>query len=308
MKTIRYILPVLFFSALFLLSCREEIPFEDEWGDPKLVVNTLLEAHQDPVVYLSRSRRVTDNSNENIFLTNGVLQLYEDDEFVAYFTHEGNGVYTLPHEVQEGKTYRIEAQALNFNSVNGSTKVPFPVELSEIDSIGTIASEWGDQSIQFKLKLNDPAGENFYRVIAWYWGEQEQWDEESQQWITGPAKIPVYLGTDLNNSDIFLNGGGVLFPDYLFEDASQVQIPVTADRYSFYGADEYSLVFELQNIDPAFYYYTRAVQLQQDAEDMAIFAEPVSMFNNVENGLGIVGSYSSSRDSIALKLEDVVMW
>ena len=58
---------------------------------------------------------------------------------------------------------------------------------------------------------------------------------------------------------------------------------------------EYKWVeIELQHVSEDFYKYLKSIELAQcSAND--IYAEPVNIFSNVENGYGILGSLSGSK-------------
>jgi hypothetical protein len=61
--------------------------------------------------------------------------------------------------------------------------------------------------------------------------------------------------------------------------------------------DFYILKFELQTLTKDTYYYIKSLGASEWSND-GLFSEPVQVYNNIDNGLGIFGGCSSSTDSL----------
>ena len=66
------------------------------------------------------------------------------------------------------------------------------------------------------------------------------------------------------------------------------------------------IVVELQSLSQDYYLYLRTRNLSEQAADFGnIFGEPIQIFNNIRNGIGILGSYTSSTYRLELYEKDL---
>ena len=64
---------------------------------------------------------------------------------------------------------------------------------------------------------------------------------------------------------------------------------------------EVQFILELTSVSESYYTYIRSLRAHYDNQDQFIFAgEPVQVFTNIENGLGVLGSMSV--DTMLLEL------
>lgn len=285
------------------VSCREEIEFDSEWSDPKLVLNAILEDDSSIVAYLARSKKVTEIESNNLNITNGNIEVYQDGNYLTSLTSEGNGRYFSNVQIVSDSEYELRASTPVFDEVRGSTKLAGSVDILEIDSIGTVTADWGWELVVIGITFNDPAQvENYYQIGATYMSSY-QIETGFGQYDTVYEETVVYLQYDPNNTEQYIYNGRVNFTDDLF-DGKEYQMLVYIDKGSLYGMVDGTIKFTLGNQDEHLFKYTKAIVLQSEAEDLALFAEPVSMYNNIEGGgVGIVGSINNSVDSISLTLE-----
>ena len=90
-------------------------------------------------------------------------------------------------------------------------------------------------------------------------------------------------------------GDEALFDDEMFNGTEKEILIDFFDYKSF----EYTL--ELTSVSESYYTYIRSLRAHYDNQDQFIFAgEPVQVFTNIENGLGVLGSMSV--DTMLLEL------
>ena len=96
------------------------------------------------------------------------------------------------------------------------------------------------------------------------------------------------------------SGDDALFSDILFNgETKQIEFTIFLGKIDE-GEDVLSsLKVELRNVSESYYYYYRSVDLHQMNEGNP-FAEPVQVYSNVENGLGIFTAYNESSQVLNL--------
>jgi hypothetical protein len=93
-----------------------------------------------------------------------------------------------------------------------------------------------------------------------------------------------------------------VFSDDLF-DGKQYSLKFSINEYKdYYGEGQKDIKKEvyinLQTISKGYYLYLRTRDASDNSNDF--FSEPIQIFNNVEGGIGILGSYTSSVKKIDL--------
>ena len=91
-------------------------------------------------------------------------------------------------------------------------------------------------------------------------------------------------------------GDEALFDDEMFNGTEK---EISIDFFVYNKPLEYTL--ELTSVSESYYTYIRSLRAHYDNQDQFIFAgEPVQVFTNIENGLGVLGSMS--LDTMLLEL------
>jgi len=197
-----------------------------------------------------------------------------------------------------GKTYELKASSSGFNQIAGKTAVPELVRLNSIDSITTYDHSETTYYV-YEISLDDPAGiKNYYslsvlseqsEVIAWdttlkatnYIGELYIYPENQDQNFTNDPLIDFNTYSTIYFSDSFFDGDHFSFRFSISKPYSEKDIK--------------KIYFKLNSLDKNIFYYLKSVNAYHNT---SIFDEPVSIFNNIENGFGIVGSQNIYTDSL----------
>lgn len=294
---------ILIITMSLAVSCQEEIAFEDEWGDPKLVLNAIIEEGEPIVAHLSRSKQVTDLSGLSLNIINGSISLYAEGIKISDLTHTENGLYVSGIPAVTGVTYELLAIAPNYELIKGQSTVAIPTQINGIDSVGVQTDQWQGEQIVLNVKFSDVAGvDNYYRLSAYYMDSIEMYNPQSETYELVYDRRSVNLYASEVGGDIYQFNNALNVSDALF-DGKEYQLKVNMDSWSLPANKPVQVYFELGSQDKHLFYYTKAVMLQEQSQDMSIFAEPVAMYNNIEGGVGIVGSISHSSKSLQLHLE-----
>jgi hypothetical protein len=300
-------------TALLLAGCTKFLEFDGEGARPRLVMNALLQADSTFEVHLSNSVGYVDNISIEDQINGEVRVRNAQGELIETLLHAGEGRYIGAQTAQSGMRYTIEADHPGFSSITASDRVPEPVAILAVDTFSAVTndpfgSEWNNLNIA--LTFNDPAAENYYSIEVF---QNETffvdyiYDPELNSyvldtvWLDSPAYFQVGLAT---TDPILINetptgiaeneafGNQFLFSDALFNGGTRT---LTFRIESFTPNSRY--VVRLSSLSHDYFRYLRTVDRYLSA-DGDPFAEPVLVFSNVKDGLGILGGISKSEHPI----------
>jgi len=294
---------------------------------PKLNVNAVISPDTTITfgVYLSRS---TVDTNDVERLRGAIIDLYEDgqkietiteaviqDSFLVYYDigeerweYYESVSYTSTTEPIVGKNYRIEVNKSGYETAIAETHIPMQtpavnpetdgLRLEEVDSGGGFT----EKSIEGNLyvDIDDVAGEkNFYEFALYvtYIDSLFEYDEINQelifdQLISARQKISVEVSnsTTTSASDNF----GFDAPVSQFSD---VRFDGQRTRFSFRNIEAYiptndfELELEVRFVSEEYYNYFTSYD-KYNYNQGNFLAEPVIVFNNIENGYGVFAGYN----------------
>ena len=89
-------------------------------------------------------------------------------------------------------------------------------------------------------------------------------------------------------------GESVLLSDQFFDGETYKFKGRFAAYYGGGVTDSIPYNFVIRSVTPEYYYWSKSYYLKSQTDDNP-FAEPVSVYNNLENGLGIFGLFSERK-------------
>lgn len=215
----------------------------------------------------------------------------------AYFLPV-DGVYYNELQPEFGKTYSITAEIPNFETITAETTFPSPVIIQNVDTstyfgkidpldIGSEADNYLKFVVEFE---NNPNEQNFYGIKI-----------RNTQGTNPYFVLPLYqnIGRDLD-----YYRGFQIFNDDLLEEGT-VQLEILIDYYKLYDYyyGEYpedpientdlNVVLATFNKDMYQYIESAKKQTQSDGFLEELFFEPVNVYSNINNGLGIFAAMST---------------
>ena len=325
-RIIRY-LPALAILTLLTVACTEEIKFTGEKIDPKIVIYSLLQPENVITVSVAKSHAVFEERYVPKQITDAVVKLYRDGEFIETLTYvapepQSDYYQAMPYseyvsqEVKPvyGSTYRIEVEMAGMKKASGETRLPDIIPVIGLDTTEDMQAE-GYLLMEAKVRFSDPGGENnFYRIAArssegvYYGDKSVPWSPEIPVTIyesdisyasdNDPVITPRKEEQDL--FDMQVQNTYHIFSDDLIagkEYALTLEINLRRPDTDYY---EFSLFnFELQSITEDLYMYLRTSSAHMQTND-AFITEPVLVYTNIENGLGVVGAMSSSTVTLRI--------
>ena len=278
-------------------SCETVVFFDIPLGQPKIVLNSVINPDSLIQARLTENKHTLDDNFSFTIIGNADVKLYENNLLIDVLSYQSgqyllnNGFYPVP-----GNIYKIEAVATGYPNVFSEITMPEIAPLPSIIEMKEIPGEF-ENKLEFTLSIPDNPETNYYGL------KLEVYQYEFDPFLPVPAKIdstlfPVYIETsdplftqESYSYEIFL-----LFDDQSF--SSQTGSGIVYTEFPISGNPtgipfKQSLRISLQNLNPDYFFYLKSLFMQQRV-DGDPFAEPVIVYNNIENGLGIFGAYTQA--------------
>jgi len=216
-----------------------------------------------------------------------------------------------------GKTYQLVITHPDYETVTCETNIPKPVEIISIDTSSSV--DEGNyynpyyRNLKVALKFKDPANEiNYYRLVAC--AKQGRYSVEYNR-TNNVDTVIVVSNSYFSLNDPIINPNEEDANDFLFDspgnrynvftdeliDGKEYTVnfdittvnPSPTDTTSLEGKGQfYNLTFILQTLTRESYLFLKS-SYEHQYYDGDPFAEPVQVFTNVENGIGIFAGCSS---------------
>ncbi len=253
----------------------------------KLVLNGTL-SNEGPVsVEISRGVAISSSSVPQ-YITDATVYLYDGANKLEQLVYNSiDGVYQGTVLPVKGKDYRIVASANRLTTVEATASVPPSlVNLSsvfkdsvELDSmgvpVGRITVKWQDQ----------PNEENFYRINLFYYiSSVDEWRP-----LEVDSEDPVFQEFGYRASD-----GSYSFSDRSFNGKLK-EIKLKTPFAIVSGSPKFIVMME--NLSADYFRYYRSLDLYNQTQGNPL-VEPVYIYSNVKNGLGIFAGSNIQRDTI----------
>jgi hypothetical protein len=216
-------------------------------------------------------------------ITNAEVNLYENGTFkekLIPYQFASRTFYrgtTLP---QTGSTYRVTAAVPGYTEVAGSDQIPDTVAVGEMRLTVAQINSW-DTKATISVQLHDdPAVQNYYRVRLFTVNE---WVDANGN--GGRQKIQQYFEAEEAELDIF---NDKIRPEFYTTDALfNGRSPRFLFRVNTDGRFK-KMVVEITSLTYNSYNYLNSASMAAEKNEDG-FSEKVIVFNNIENGLGIIG-------------------
>ncbi len=315
MKKIYVFLLIIFASIFFFNSCYKDIEINIEESERRIVMNAMF--FNDSTVKVSLTKTVGLNYSYNKILPrveNATVKLYENDVFVENLTYTENGIYVTNILVEKNKRYKIIAE-VDDKIVTGEAIIPEDNSFEKIKLIQT--NEYQENIVEFTIPdVKDI--ENFYVIDAYFYDTLYYWNEDYTQ-IDSLGLYKNYANIHFDDQFsvsemdyIFFNpyiNSGIIFNDHFFDGQKYVQnINVSAFKWSESPnplQDSFYVYFRLFSVNEDFYNYIISYGEYQYSIDNP-FVEPVNVYSNIEGGIGILGGFSFTVDSVKVPFSTYV--
>lgn len=223
---------------------------------------------------------------------NPTISLLEDGKPLSFTFDPIQSLYFSNTKPKPGSTYFISVQSAN-GTATATAKMPTPFtgSTSKVIPNGGI-DQTGVPSDLVSITWNDNGAENNYYKINFFY-----YSELAQQFL--PFEFTTNEQVLRSNETIKTNDGGYIFKDDLFNGKTQTLSAVPSFGLTSPTAP-YKYLIQLRNMSEQYYKYLTTLQRYRDAQDFnsGLFTEPVVVFTNVANGLGIWAGTTMASDTL----------
>lgn len=292
------------FLIFLSLGCDQIVDYQLPVGDPVPVVNGFINPDSVFKINLTESRHVLDNSRTfNLFDADEVL-IYNNGNIIGEALPDSQGNYVLENYYpQHGHSYKIEIYKSDYPTISASDILPASTPEFSILSYKLVREEYLPGH-SFEIEIINPEGEAFFELIAFTYFYNFDWQPNGPPILVDSIYSPLFLYTKnpiANNSDEF-GRESLLFTNSLINSAT-IKLDININNIPFRFDEEDSLAttvdLVVRRTSENYYRYKRSLRLHQEVSGDPL-AEPVQVHNNIENGLGVFGSYVQSLQSYTI--------
>ncbi|MDR2840750.1 MAG: DUF4249 domain-containing protein [Paludibacter sp.] len=327
---------LLLLPVLALFQCENPIDFDFDLVESKLVLHALLTPSENVSVQLSASRFFLDESNTFRKINNATILLFRDDVIIDTLhrsVEDEAGYYFSDYIPHAGDHLKLQAAAQGFESVESEITVVAPPNLISAEALDikcraqTVKRIISNQpyktyidTVIYYLTANititiadTPEVDEYYNIILYLKTNYRDGTSELTRFPFESNNM-VFSSNEVN-VDMF--GGGEMeknyniFSDELFAGKNySITVNLPEDFYSNFWVEKITesqyLVIELHSVSRDYYFYRLTASKSYNGMEMGgMFGEPVQIYSNVKNGIGVVGSYNVARKEIKLNKSDI---
>lgn len=307
-KTMKQFCIFLFFSFLFQ-ACKVQDTLELELKEPKLILNAILIANENPSVYVGKAFAPTGKIPIDHFISDASVVLYENDKPIGTLLHQKNGVYTLVnYPLKVGKFYQFKVKVLGYTNVqNVPVLIPSNIETNSVSFDNTTdypTLSTNGRGRLLSVILQDSLKGEFYGLA---------FKSSKNSFSVNGNRYPIEVGTtSLNklntdcykwlaisdNVDYSLTRES--FTSVILYNAScfgkQKKMGIVIDTYgtvqtrdkdgNLYNSQIDRLEALIFTFSEEYFIYSKNIKVLQGIDNA--FFEPQRVYSNVVNGYGVV--------------------
>lgn len=310
--------------SLLLCSCEKEIEFKGKYDGKKIVLYSTVNTMDTLSVRVLRSFFIlrTDTGQDSPFngLHGAQVTAFVNGSEIPLL-EDGAGFFRSRYVPKPGDEVTVKASCEGYRPVSATTVVPeraeFSIEKVEMEErIREDNDYWATKmrtwDLKVRIRINDKAGvRDFYRLKAY------MKDGEFQNDVFAMTRDVIFMnqGDELETIEGMINGDDYVYlpeliDDSMFEGKSYAfDIWFEVNRfnpilYADYGVEteepgepvpdlELSdMWFEVDALSSDLYKYAKSVEDYEIADGglNSFFGEKVSIYSNVDGGIGCVGA------------------
>lgn len=271
---------------LVLSGCEVVVDVNIPFDHSSLVVNSLFNPDSVFNAFVSRDQYILDTLIVTPVIDDALVIVYENNVAIDTLNFAGY-YYRSDRKPLPGVEYEFRVSAPNFEPVSARSTAPAGPSIDDV-FIGEEIYDEGRTTMDIRVRFKDDgAVENFYEITV----------ETVKEYLSGDGSLVHYTDYSLLESDEAYNAAddqldrySLVWKDILFNGKDADLSFHTIDARV---SDAQSLIVRLKTISKDIYQYRSTVEVQ-DFTSGNPFAQPVSVYNNIQNGFGIVGGFSQT--------------
>lgn len=302
------ILTILCLAFLFSISCEnlliKDLPLDETGFEKQLAVQSFIVAGTDSIITLVSENASVLESTFDIVYLDADVSLRKSDTEIAVLEQGDDGRYYhfFDSVIEAGGEYELVIENTKYGDSRTKTAIPEVIEIKDFDfkyNVGTDPLDMTQVS-EVSFTIVDPPGENFYSMSmeSKVGGLDTFIDPFSMDTFTFESQVYLYpVSTQLDPAvSVSIYGEDIFINDDFF-DGQEYRVSV---RYSVFNNGGENSEEEIKKLllmnftthsEDSFNYQT-SLDRYNSSQDFGLFSEPVSVYTNIDNGLGIFAGSS----------------
>lgn len=307
---------IAFFIIFIIISaCEKVLDIELPDSEKKIVVNSITKVNEPFKINISKSIHIFEDEDFDPYLINNVdIKLYENDNQIALLKNEKEKYFYTLEKCKSNANYRIEASYGNLKSVEAEMTIPQKIEIISIDTQSVKVVDFGyiQNLLRCEIKFSDNLDiENYYMFSIFYKYKEYIYDDlgekiDSIEYLYDISESNEEFLAE-TSTQIYLNGLAYFyFTDEIFNGQEYI-FSVNIDPYYINFFDENGnqiedtyIYLELVHLPEDLFLFYKSYNAYLDSHNNPL-AEPVNIYSNINNGIGIFSGKNIYRDSIKIK-------
>ncbi len=298
LKVINYISFLILFGFVFMMqSCVRDMDVEIDTFESKLVLNALVSTEEPWTLEVSKSGNILSDKDNIEKINDAIVHVLDINTNKTILLHNNNnGIYQ--HETITpipGHEYKVKVSCKNYNSISAITTVPKSIQVIKNDSSVVVVDGIEMLSIDF-----DIVGERFehnYYICELFKIEN---NSESNEITEDPIGVSFWDKVEnQDNSRHFQSGLRVFIADNIDDNGGNSTTTVLlSPNNNGNGGDggndnneELQYELNVKSVSKSYYDYFKALEDLNNQQTNT--NNPKSLYSNVKNGYGVLGSYNT---------------
>lgn len=266
--------------SFFIFSCSTEVEIEWQDDSQKYVIGCLFTPNESMKLYAFTTTPILDDTT---FFADGLdVEIYKNETLVWSGSGTGKGEYPIPVYAEAGAKLKLILKDKNGLTISVEDSIPNYVFIDNATYLfpayeDIYGSKFGKVSLSFQ---DEPEVKNYYEIVIL----------GKDSGINQAFNLTSFVIT-LDNENDPNSPGTILFTDELF-NRQQLDLNIFVSSYD-------TPIIVLKNVSRNYYEYRKSIIAHfynQNVERTDVYSmfkgDPVELYSNVTNGLGIFAGYT----------------
>lgn len=305
MKIYKYISAILI-TSLFV-ACTKELPFPDVEDSPLMVINSLFSPQEGITVHVSESCHIVNQDCALNYLSNAEVKLLDENGvLLSVLEHSEDGIYNAREvTIEHGKNYQLEVndKSSTLKNITCNTSVPMPVKAKLIGLEEAIVGGRTTWALDVEIE-DDPDVENYYMLEGTFdivGGSHSEYVSD----INGYIEPHFQHFTDDPNAENSLLFTSIDFTEFGLRAVYLSDRNFNGQKYTTrVGLFDEDLVrhrevignIAVKSVSKDMFEYAVSLDEYRLLEANP-FADPIQLYTNIEDGVGIFGGFTTTAFS-----------
>ncbi len=278
---------------ILFLNCEKVVEVDIPAHDPVLVGSAFFTPDSFWAVRITRSTDILSPNNMALQIENATVELWQEEQYLTDLAHQGNGRYrseTL--RPVAGKNYTLRAAAPNFAAIEASDYLSPPVAITSVLNLPARSGD-PDEYVRLRLAFDDPPDVDNYYLLSIQMVDVFGYRFFNHFETSNPV---IMANSDEDNGPVNIDDffdNEAVFDDVLFAGET---LEIDFGYYDFlFGSNSLAQVYiRLSSVSENYFRHHKTFRKAETVDGGNPFQEPVLIYSNIQNGIGIFAGYSTS--------------